>query len=262
MSDNGEQTRKESGKKDDNVTVLHPDKVKTPAEAPPPPDDGAEEPAALVSEDDGDLMPSSTEQRLAEVEAETEALRDKWMRAVAEMENVRRRAAREKEDASRYATTSFARDMLAVADNLRRAIESVNADARRESAALEGLLSGVEMTEKALLAVFERFGVTPIVAAGAPFNPHVHEAMFEVPDPTVPNGTVVQGWESGYMIHDRPLRPARVGVAKGGPKAEPPSAAQGDTPPGEPGADGAAGGRTSPYERSPDASGSQVDEKL
>lgn len=157
-------------------------------------------------------------ERLAKAEAEIAELSEKWKRALAETENVRRIAARDREDAGKYAVSRFARDVLSVADNLRRALDSMDKDARATDPGLDALASGVELTERELLATLARYGITPIAAASQPFDPHVHEALFEVPDETVPHGTVVHVLETGYMIHDRPLRPARVGVSKGGPK--------------------------------------------
>ncbi len=151
--------------------------------------------------------------------AEIAQLKDERLRALAEAENTRRRAARDRQDASQYAISAFARDLLAVADNLERALASVTAEARQADPQLDALMGGVEATERALKTTFERYGITPIAAQGAPFDPHLHEAMFEVADNSVAHGTVVQVLEAGYTIHDRTLRPARVGVARGGPKA-------------------------------------------
>lgn len=205
-------------------------------------------------------------ERLAEAESQIAKIKDEFLRALAETENVRRRAARDKADASKYAISSFARDLLSVADNLRRAAGSVDAEARQRDPALEALLTGVEMTEKELLGVLARHGVTPIEAEGLPFDPHVHEAMFEVPDERVPHGTVVQVLERGFMLHDRPLRPSRVGVSRGGPKERPADASQSKK---EEATDNVApfpaGGATA-YERRGDqeqgSAGSRFDEKL
>lgn len=157
-------------------------------------------------------------EQLAAVVAERDQFRDDYLRALAEVENTRRRAARDKADAAKYAISGFARDLLSVSDNLRRAVDSVDPADREGNPAFESLIAGVEMTEKELMTVFERHGVKPIAAMGEPFNPHVHEAMLEIPDETVPHGTVMHVLEPGFMIHDRPLRAARVGVSKGGPK--------------------------------------------
>lgn len=172
----------------------------------------------------------SVAERLAAADAEVARLKDEYLRALAETENVRRRAARDRQEASQYAISGFARDLLSVADNLQRAMASVDAQARASDPALDALMSGLELTAKELKAVFERHGVKPIEAEGRPFDPHVHEAMYEVPDSSVPHGTVLHVVQAGYLLHDRTLRPARVGISRGGPKpserpaAEAPSA--------------------------------------
>lgn len=152
---------------------------------------------------------------------ENQALKDKVLRTMAEMENLRRRTEREVADAKLYGVTSFARDMLTFADNLRRAVESVSADEREaSSAALKAFVEGIELTERDFLSRLARFGVKKIEPQGHKFDPNMHEALFEVPDPNVIAGTVVQVVEAGYAIGERCLRPAKVGVARGGPKAE------------------------------------------
>jgi molecular chaperone GrpE len=152
---------------------------------------------------------------------ENQALKDKLLRTMAEMENLRRRTEREVADAKLYGVTSFARDMLTFADNLRRAVESVSADEREAaSAALKAFVEGIELTERDFLSRLARFGVKKIEPQGHKFDPNMHEALFEVPDPNVVAGTVVQVVEAGYAIGERCLRPAKVGVARGGPKAE------------------------------------------
>ena len=113
------------------------------------------------------------------------------------------------------------RDLLAVADNLQRALESVPGDVADENGALKTLLEGVQLTARELETVFERHGIVKLEPMGERFNPHHHEAMFEVPDPEQPSGTIVQVVQPGYLLHDRLLRPARVGVAKAGPAAKP-----------------------------------------
>lgn len=162
------------------------------------------------------------------LEAEVETLRaeladtkDRLLRTLADMENLRRRTEREVKDANTYAVTKFARDMLGVADNLRRAIETTPAEARVEGSATLPLIEGVELTERTLIQTMERFGVKTIEALGARFDPNLHQAMFEIPDATVTNGTVMQVLQQGFVIADRVLRPALVGVSKGGPKPEP-----------------------------------------
>jgi len=160
--------------------------------------------------------PRETEAELSPEEKLAD-LNDKLLRALAESENVRRRAQRDKEDAAKYAIANFARDMVLVADNMRRAMASVDADARRKDPALEQVMVGLEMTERDMLATFERFGIKAIDAMDQKFDHNFHEAMFEVDDPSKPNATVVQGVETGYVLNDRLLRPAKVGVSKGGP---------------------------------------------
>lgn len=158
---------------------------------------------------------------LEALKAENAELRDRFLRLAAEMDNLRRRTERELKDAKTYAVTGFARDMLAVSDNLRRALEALPDEARAAAdAGLSALVEGVEMTERGMLLTLERHGVRKIEAEGQKFDPNFHQAMFEIPNPDVPNNTVVQVVQAGYAIGDRVLRPAMVGVAKGGPKAE------------------------------------------
>lgn len=155
------------------------------------------------------------------LKAENADLRDRFLRLAAEMDNLRRRTDREVKDAKSYAVTGFARDMLSVSDNLRRAIETLPEEARTSAdATMTALIEGVEMTERGMLATLERHGVRKIEAEGQKFDPNFHQAMFEVPNPNVANNTVVQVVQAGYAIGDRVLRPAMVGVAKGGPKTD------------------------------------------
>ncbi len=155
------------------------------------------------------------------LKAENSELRDRFLRLAAEMDNLRRRTERDVKDAKSYAVSGFARDMLAVSDNLRRALDAVPADQRAGAdATLTTLLEGVEMTERAMLSALERHGVKKIDAEGEKFDPNFHQAMFEIPNTAVPNNTVVQVVQAGFTIGDRVLRPAMVGVSKGGPKAE------------------------------------------
>ncbi|WP_102960419.1 nucleotide exchange factor GrpE [Mangrovicella endophytica] len=169
---------------------------------------------------------------LAALQAENADVKDRMLRLAADMENLRRRTEREVKDARQYAVTSFAREMLSVADNLRRAIEALPAEARTGGdAGLVSLIDGVEMTERGLLASLEKHGVRKLEPEGQRFDPNFHQAMFEIPNPELPNNTVVQVVQAGYAIGDRVLRPAMVGVSKGGPKApaEPkPAAAEAD----------------------------------
>ncbi len=148
-------------------------------------------------------------------QAEIAQLKDQLLRALAETENTRKRAERDREDAAKFAVTNFARDMLSVADNLRRALDSVPADAKAGNTALATLLEGVELTDRQLQSMLEKHGITRVDPMGQPFDPNMHQAMFEVPGTGQPNGTVVQVLQAGFLINGRLLRPALVGVAKG-----------------------------------------------
>ncbi len=147
---------------------------------------------------------------LAEKDAEIAELKDRLLRAVAETENVRRRLEREKLDATAYAVTGFARDLLAVADNLRRALDA----AAKDEAAAGPLLSGVEITEKELLKAFEKHGISRIESIGQKLDPNRHQAMLEVEQDDAEPGTIVAELQTGYVLKDRLLRPAMVSVAK------------------------------------------------
>ena len=153
------------------------------------------------------------------LKGENAELRDRYLRLAAEMDNLRRRTEREVKDAKSYSVAGFARDMLAVSDNLRRAIDAIPADVRAGAdAGLSTLIEGVEMTERSMLSTLERHGVRKLEPVGQKFDPNFHQAMFEIPNTEVPNNTVVQVVQDGYSIGERILRPAMVGVAKGGPK--------------------------------------------
>ena len=158
------------------------------------------------------------EDLLSKFQEENEKLRDQLLRTVAEMDNLRKRTAKEKSDTTKYAITNFARDVLSVGDNMQRAIQAVPEDAISADPALKALYEGVQMTERELLSVFQRHGIQKIDPKGEPFDPNLHQATHEVPDPTVNSGLCVQVLQSGYMIGDRVLRPAMVGVSKGGVK--------------------------------------------
>jgi molecular chaperone GrpE len=159
------------------------------------------------------------ERALAEANGKIAELKDQLLRALAETENVRRRVQRDRDDAVKYAASGFAKELLPVADNLRRALEAIPKDALETDEALRTLATGVEMTERLLLAAFERHQIKRIEALGRKFDSNLHQAMFEVPGSGQPAGTVVQVMEPGYTIHDRLLRPALVGVAKAEPAA-------------------------------------------
>lgn len=154
-------------------------------------------------------------QAMDQLRAENADLKDKLLRALADTENLRRRAEREKAEATLYAATNFARDLLSVADNFGRAMAALP-DGAREKAdeAIKNLLSGIEMTERELLQVFERHGIRRLEPLGEKFDPNLHQAVFEVPTAEKPAGTVMQVAQSGYAIGERCLRPAMVGVAK------------------------------------------------
>jgi molecular chaperone GrpE len=157
---------------------------------------------------------------LENLHAEVASLKDKLLRTLADMENLRRRTEKEIADAKTYGVTNFAREMLTFADNLRRVVDSVPAQAREGlEQSVRTLIEGVELTERDFVSRLARFGVKKIEAQGQRFDPNQHEALFEVPDESVPNGTVAQVIEPGYLIGERVLRPAKVGVARGGPKA-------------------------------------------
>jgi molecular chaperone GrpE len=160
---------------------------------------------------------SSPETRSTELEAELAEYKDRLLRALAETENVRRRAQREREDASKYAIAGFAKDLLSAADNLRRALESLpESEAKDERT--RSLLAGVAATERELLGAFERYGIKRIDPRGEAFDHNFHQAIFEAERPDQPSGSVVEVLQPGYVLHDRLLRPAMVGVAMGGPK--------------------------------------------
>jgi molecular chaperone GrpE len=163
------------------------------------------------------------------LEREHAEMKDRLLRTLAEMENLRKRTEREKADALLYGVTSFARDVLVVADNMRRALDAVAPDVRASAqAGVKALLDGVELTERELLKALEKNGVRQFTPQGEKFDPNVHQAMFEVPDASVPAGSVVQVVQPGYMIGERILRPALVGVSKGGPRMAPSSRSNND----------------------------------
>src|SRR3954468_10233772 len=178
------------------------------------------------------IMPDDPEE--GSVEALTKEVaesRDKMLRTLAEMENLRKRTAREVSDARTYGITGFARDILDIADNLQRALDALPAEARDNAdPGLKALIEGVELTERSLLNTLEKNGVKKFDPAGGKFDPNFQQAMFEVPDASVPSGTVVQVVQSGFMIGERILRPALVGVSKGGAKPQPAAAANGNEP--------------------------------
>ncbi|HTZ01785.1 MAG TPA: nucleotide exchange factor GrpE, partial [Xanthobacteraceae bacterium] len=179
----------------------------------------AEDEAAASQQPGADPVPSTA------LEREHGEMRDRLLRTLAEMENLRKRTEREVADSRVYGVSSFARDMLGVADNMRRALETVTPELRASAeTGVKALIEGVELTERELLKALEKNGIRQFAPQGEKFDPNLHQAMFEVPDVTVPAGSVVQVVQPGYMIGERVLRPALVGVSKGGPKAAPSSA--------------------------------------
>ena len=165
--------------------------------------------------------------------AELATKHDQYVRAAAETENVRRRLEKEKEETARYAIGKFAKDILSVGDNFQRAIAAVPQDAVASDPALKSLLDGVVLAERDYRSVLERHGVRSVEPAGQAFDPHFHQAVMEREDPNVPSGTVVQVFQTGYMLDDRCLRPAMVVVSRGGPKgARPGEAGAGSQPSG------------------------------
>jgi molecular chaperone GrpE len=156
--------------------------------------------------------------REAELQLELAGVTEKLLRAMAETENVRRRLEQAAEDRGKYAVSAFAKDMLPIADNLRRALESIPADAKESDPLAVKLIEGVELTERSLIAALERHGIKKVESLGTILNPHLHQAMMEVEDPSHTSGTIVVEMQAGYTVHGRLLREAMVGVAKGGPK--------------------------------------------
>ncbi len=254
---------------------------------------GEEETEAAAAESEVEETDQAAEAE--KLGAEVADLKDKLLRALAESENVRRRADRDVADTTRYAIANFARDMLSVADNLRRALDSIEAETGRNGEApetdgvpgatgnddggeeteddkqaeaangaagmdnLETLRVGVEMTERKLLNTLERFGIKPIEALGKKFDHNLHEALFELEDKDQPSGTVIMVLQTGYTLRDRLLRPAKVGVSKGGPKDTP--AEEAETAPESP-AEAAVKESAVAYEKKSAATGSEIDEEL
>ncbi|WP_084148866.1 nucleotide exchange factor GrpE [Terasakiella pusilla] len=176
---------------------------------------GAAETAGQDATLEADVQGFAADDQIAKLEADLAEMKNKWLRAVADEQNVRRRAEKEKQDALKYGVTNFAREMVSVADNLRRALASMP-DELKDS----DVVKGVEMTERELQNAFSKAGIKRVEAQGKPFDHNLHQAMFEIEDPSQPAGLVAQVMQDGYVIHDRLLRPAMVGVTKGGPKMD------------------------------------------
>ena len=173
----------------------------------------SEEPEIAVDED-GELLPGPMEL----LEIEIADLKDRYLRQAADMENLRKRTERERSDIKKYAVSEFARDILPLSDNFQRAIEAVPAEAAEQDEALKSFLEGVKMNESQLQKVLERHGVTQLDPAGEKFDPNQHQAVQQIEDSELPNNTVVEVFQVGYVIAERVLRPAVVSVAKGGAK--------------------------------------------
>lgn len=189
-----------------------------PADAHEAEDQNAIDAAAMDALSDAENASESEELSVEELQGiEIASLKEKLLRAMADTENMRRRSEKEKEDAHNYAVTKFARDILSVSDNLRRALENIPQEAR-ESETVKTLVTGVEMTETELVSTFAKHKIDVIEAEGKKFDPNFHQAMFEIENIDVEPGTVLQVMQTGYVISGRLLRPSLVGVAKGGQK--------------------------------------------
>jgi len=186
-----------------------------------PHDDSAEGQGAATQQAGAELAQRTPHDVIVALQAEAADLKDRLLRAHAEVENIRKRAEREKEETAKYAVTKLARDIVNVGDNFQRAIDAIPAGAAEQDAALKSFLEGVTMTERELLNVLERHGIRRVQPMHEPFNPHLHQAVMEMARSDVPSGTIVQVFQAGFMIEDRVLRPAMVAVAKGGPKPAP-----------------------------------------
>lgn len=207
-----------------------PDAQPAPEQAPLHGEDGVARQAEADAQA-GEAPPKHHDDVIAELRREVSDLKDRILRAHAEVDNIRKRSEREKDETAKYAVTKFARDVLNVGDNFQRALSAVPAGAADTDAALKALIDGVVMTEREFLNVLERHGVKRIEAENALFNPHLHQAVMEMPRPDMPAGTIVQVFQAGFTIGDRTLRPSMVVVAAGGPKppkpGEAPAAANG-----------------------------------
>jgi molecular chaperone GrpE len=206
------------------------------------PGDAAADPETSGAQPETGTLQTEDAQKIAELvetlARENAESKDRLLRTLAEMENLRKRTEREVSDVRQYGIASFARDVLAVADNMERALQALDAELRETAnPGVKALLDGVELTERELLKVLDKHGVKKFEPQkGDRFDPNLHQAMYELPDPSQPAGTVAQVVQPGYMIGERMLRPALVGVAKGGPKPAPAN----DNPDAPPSPQGAA----------------------
>lgn len=180
---------------------------------PEPPRGDADNPARVIKE--------AAEAKIAELEAQLAEAKDQWIRAVADAQNARRRAKLDVEEAHKFAVARFAKDVLSVGDNLGRALQALPPGGEGLDDQLKGVVQGLEATQRELQAVLDRNGVKKIDAQDKPFDPNLHQAVAQVPDPSRPNNTVAQVYQDGYVINERLLRAAMVVVATGGPSAPP-----------------------------------------
>lgn len=204
----------------------------------------ADKAAAAQSDQDQKKTPAADAAPAPEVDLASDAealarevadLKDKLLRTLAEMDNLRKRTERELADVRAYGNAAFARDVLGVADNMARALEAASGELHDTTdPATKALIEGVELTERELGKVLEKNGIRKFEPQGEKFNPNFHQAMFEVPDASVPAGHVVQVVQAGYMIGDRVLRPAMVGISKGEAKAPPAGSANDNKTAGPP----------------------------
>lgn len=170
-----------------------------------------------------DIPAAQLKEIIVVLQGELEAAKVEKVRLLADMDNLRKRAERDRADTAKYAVTKFAQDVVGVVDNFERAASAVPADAAERDSVLKSFLGGVMLAEREFLAVLERHGVKRVEAQGQPFNPHVHQAVMEREDTSVPAGTVLQVFQPGFMIEDRCLRPAMVVVSSGGGRAPKPA---------------------------------------
>jgi len=182
----------------------------------------AEDAESEVSEESEEDVSAAEASAEPSAEEQTAEMKDRLLRALADVENTRRRAARDVEDARKYASSGFAKDLLNVSDNLRRALDAVGDDVREGDETVKNLVQGIEMVEKELLSAFERQGIKKVDPLGEPFDHNFHQAMYEKPGTEYANGTVAEVLQAGYVMHERLLRPAMVAVAKGEAAETPP----------------------------------------
>ncbi len=209
-------TNENKGQGDSPTGSGTPDSSHTAAPAAPAPGATAMAAEGVAGAAPSAALPPGEALEVATLKAEVADLKDRLLRAHADMDNIRKRTEREKADAHKYAITKFARDIVTVGDNFQRAIDTVPPGAADQDEALKSFLDGVVMTERELINVLDRNGVKRIDPKGELFNPHHHQAVMEMPNPDVASGTITQVFQPGYMIEDRVLRPAMVVVARGG----------------------------------------------